>query len=105
MVERQEFDEEIKEMVRFYLGLPEKVREADKHYALLPKESAENIITLLKQYYLNPKNTYLKRLHANLMTLVRGVEGFNDEAIHQKHEYYGKLCYKIFETIENKIKW
>jgi hypothetical protein len=105
MAELKEFDAEIRKMARFYTELPDKVCETDKQYALLARESTDNIITLLKQYYINPKNTHLKRLHANLMTLVRGVEGFNDEDIQEKHEYFGKLCYKLFDIIESKIKW
>jgi hypothetical protein len=41
MVELQEFDEEVKEMARFYIKVPDEVREADKHYALPAKEIAK----------------------------------------------------------------
>jgi hypothetical protein len=106
MVNLKDFDKEIHEMAKFYIDLPEKVEaEADKYYAILGKKSSEKILELVKKYHSNPKNTYLKQLHANLMTLTRGIEKFNDEAIESKHETYGKLRYQIFEYIEKKVKW
>ncbi|MEO5600202.1 MAG: hypothetical protein ABIR06_04670 [Cyclobacteriaceae bacterium] len=106
MVKLKDFDNEIFEMTNFYLGLPEKVASAsDKYYAILGNKSSERILDLLEKCHFNPKNTYLKQLHANLMTLTRGVEKFNDEAIEIRHVAYGSLRNKLFDFLEKEIKW
>ena len=90
----------------FYADLYENTRnDPDNDYAQMGKESAENIVSLVDKYQSDPKNTYLRRMHSNLMTLTRGIEGFQDKATQNKHETFGELFSKLFHYIDANVKW
>ena len=106
MVDLTPWEKQINEMARFYIGLDNVVKhEADKFYAGLAKDSALQIIDLIEKYKADPQNRYLKQIHANIMTLTRGVEGFQDADVDRTHNSYGSLQYDILDYIRKNVRW
>lgn len=97
---------EVREMAKFYADLSERAKKIlDKDYAQMGQESSENILSLVEKYHSDPKNTYLKRIHSNLMTLTRGIEYFQDEDAQKKHDSYRPLVIKILRYVNENVKW
>lgn len=106
MVDFTSWEKQIKEMVEFYIGLEKVVtNDGDKFYAELAKDSSIQIVELLEKYKADPQNRYLKQIHANIMTLTRGVEGFVDTDVDRVHNSYGNLQYDILEYIRKNVRW
>jgi hypothetical protein len=105
MVGLEAYKKDLIEMAAFYTSLPEKITDPrDEFYAHLGKDAAKSIVKILNEYERRPSHRALKQLHDNLMTLTRGLENFEDEAIQARHRSYGTLRYKIFEYLEAVIK-
>ena len=106
MVSLDEIQEEIQDMTAFYISLPSKVvSDGDKTYAALAKTASEQILDLITKYQNKPQNKILKQLHANVMTLTRGVEYFDDDSTERQHRAHGQLRLRLFEWLESNIKW
>lgn len=106
MVKLNHFETKLEGMANFYMALPLIVTdESDKIYADLAKDAAKRILEIIEEYRANPKNKHLKELHANLMTLTRGVERFHEEGISTRHREYGKLRAELYKFLESEIKW
>lgn len=106
MATLKDLETEIREMAKFYADLSEDVRnDPDKDYAQMGKESAENILSLIDKYQSDPKNTYLKLMQSNLMTLTRGIESFQDRDIQKIHKKYGEVRLKLYKYIDENVKW
>lgn len=106
MVDFTPWEKQIQKMVEFYIGLEKVVtNEGDKYYAEMAKDSSLEIVGLIKKYKADPKNRYLKQIHANIMTLTRGVEGFVDTDIDKAHNSFGNLQYDVLEYIRKNVGW
>jgi hypothetical protein len=97
---------EVREMATFYVDLSESAKSnGDRFYAALGRKSSTNILALAQKYHSDPKNSYLKRIHASLMTLIRGVENFQDKDAQKKHDSYGPLVTKLLQYVNENVKW
>lgn len=106
MATLKDFETEINEMAQFYTDLSENAKNnGDRFYAGLGRKSSTNILALSQKYHLDPKNSYLKRIHASLMTLIRGVENFQDKDAQRKHDSYGVLVTKLLQYVNENVKW
>lgn len=106
MTTLKDFAPEVREMAKFYADLSETAKKnLDKDYAQMGQESSENILTLVQKYDSDPKNTYIKRIHSNLMTLTRGIEYFKDEDAQKKHDSYRPLLIKLLQFVNENVKW
>lgn len=106
MATLNDLETEIKEMAKFYADLSERAKKnLDKDYAQMGQESSENILSLVQKYHSDPNNTYLKLIHSNLMTLVRGIEYFQDDDAQKKHDSYGPLVIKLLQYVNGNVKW
>jgi hypothetical protein len=102
----KDLESEIREMAKFYGDLSKNAKNnLDKDYGQMGKESSENILALVQKYQSDPKNSYLKRIHASLMTLIRGIENFRDEDAQKKHDSYGPLVTKLLQYVNENVKW
>ena len=105
MVSLDDIQKEIQEMTMFYINLPSRVvSDGDKTYAVLAKTASEQILKLITKYRDKPQNKILKQLHANVMTLTRGVEYFEHERTEHQHRAYGHLRLRLLEWLESTIK-
>ncbi|MGC1240774.1 MAG: hypothetical protein WA874_04255 [Chryseosolibacter sp.] len=106
MATLKDLETEIRQMAKFYAELSKSAeKNLDKDYAEMGQESGENILSLVEKYHSDPKNTYLKRIHSNLMTLTRGIEYFQDEDAQKKHDSYRPLVIKILRYVNENVKW
>ena len=106
MVDLTGWETTVKEMAEFYTDLESAVtHDADKFYAQMAKESSVKIVQLLEVYKSKPHSQYMKQIHANLMTLTRGVEGFIDPSADMKHSKYGALQHDLLEFIRKNVRW
>ena len=106
MAPLKDLETEIRQMAKFYAELSKSAeKNLDKDYAEMGQESAENILSLVEKYHSDQKNTYLKRIHSNLMTLTRGIEYFKDEDAQKKHDSYRPLVIKLLQFVNENVKW
>src|SRR3546814_755207 len=101
MVSLDHWENQINAMTSFYLALDsDSLSQGDKSYAELAKERAADIVILMRKYKVKPSPSFLKRLHANLRTLGRGVEGFDNQILEKQHRSYGRLRIELLEYLE-----
>lgn len=106
MTTLKDLEPEVHEMAKFYADLSKSAKKnLDKDYARMGKESSNAILSLMEEYQSDPKNTYLKRLHSCLMTLIRGIEYFHDKNAQKKHDSYGPLVTKLLQFVNENVKW